>query len=175
MEKTYQAYQTYQADIIVFQFEIYNQTKKHISHARNLHNHYLRNQAISPRDIKQNIFQLINPSSWNKLFSMTLIKNNKIKFIDHRPIDDLGFTFLSICLAKKIVMIDDILIKYRVGDKTSQTGKMKLPDFKPLKAYDTLKKQLQEKSLFNQFSKSFYLAKLESFLWLIKISFFNSL
>lgn len=163
------------AEVVICQFDIFNQCKNIVFSSRKLSNKNLINKTIFPQAIKNRLFQITNAACWNKIFSTKFIKDNHITFHDFRPIDDLDFTFLSLALASKIKIIDDRLVTYRINTKVSQTDRINLKTFRAIKAFDILKSELKKRKLFSKFRFSFYIAKLESFLWLIKKTFLNSL
>lgn len=163
-----------QTDIVICQFNIFNQLTNSFFPSRKLPNEDLAGKIISPDLVKKRIFQITNAASWNKIFLKNLIITNKILFKDFRPIDDLNFTFLALSTASKIKMINKVLVSYRANTKVSQTDKINLKTFKSMGAFDILKTELKERNSFYQFKFSFYIAKLESFLWLIKKTFINS-
>ncbi len=163
------------AEIVICQFDIFDQNTNKKIFSRKLQNKDLSNKVFSSTFVRNRIFQITNAASWNKIFKKDFILKNKIVFQNLKIMNDLNFTFLSLALASKIKIIDDKLVTYRINTKVSQTDRINLKTFRAIKAFDILKSELKKRKLFSKFRFSFYIAKLESFLWLIKKTFLNSL
>lgn len=155
-------------DIVICQFNIFDQLSKNFCSSRKLPNKDLINKTIDPKSVKKRIFQITNAACWNKIFRKEFIIKNKIFFKHFETIDDLFFTFLSLALSDKFKIISQTLITYRVKTNLSQTDKIKISVFNSLQVFTNLKKELKIRNKLVFFKQSLYLAKLESLLWMIK-------
>lgn len=73
--------------------------------------------AIS--DVERDVFELFKGWTWDKLFLREFIVRNKLRFQDLRSSDDAYFTFMAIIQAKRIVVIDEVLVRHRILDSGS--------------------------------------------------------
>lgn len=65
------------------------------------------------KDFKDEIFELLTPVPWNKLYKKSLLTDNRIKFPNLHICEDIAFVYSCIACAKNIIVFDDELINYR--------------------------------------------------------------
>ncbi len=103
-------------------------------------------KVFNPQSI-DNIFSLLTPIPWNKLFLTQFLKNKKIKFPNLKIAEDVSFCYSAIISAKKIIVFDKELINYRfnrLGSSTNYRGKHTIDI---IKSYFILKKFLRKNNL----------------------------
>lgn len=164
-----------QTDIVICQFNIFNQLTNSFFPSRKLPNDDLIGKIISPELVKKRIFQITNAACWNKIFKKEFIIKNKILFKQFKIIDDLFFTFLSLAISNKLKIIGQTLITYRMKTNSSQTDQIKISNLNSLQVFTSLKNELKTRNKFIPYKQSFYFAKLESFLWIIKETLLNQI
>lgn len=77
-------------------------------------------ECFSYQDCPKYIFQIAEFIAWNKLFSLKLIRSNNL-FFESIPIsDDQYLPALALVLAKRITIVDEHFINYRINTGTSQ-------------------------------------------------------
>ncbi len=78
--------------------------------------------VFSHKDIPSTIFQVTKGAPWNKFILLETIKNNNLKFQTNTPsLDDMYFINLVLVLSKRISIVNEHLIYYRVQRLDSQT------------------------------------------------------
>lgn len=103
--------------------------------------------------------------SWDKLYKTSFVKEYNLEFQNLRSTNDAYFVFLSLCLAKKITTIEDILITHRVNTN-QQLSETREKD--PLCFIDACKKirdSLIKYNLYDDLEQSFLNWFLSFTLW----------
>lgn len=70
-------------------------------------------KPFSRQDFKDDIFCLLTPIPWNKLYLKSLILDNGIEFPPINICEDIAFVHACVACAKKILVFDTELINYR--------------------------------------------------------------
>jgi glycosyltransferase involved in cell wall biosynthesis len=110
-----------ESDIVIFSARYYdNQTGK-ISEPD-----WLIKKALVPKktpfsyeDVKDYIFNLTTPVPWNKLYRRSFIDESKLQFQATKRSNDEYFVNISLVLARKISVINERFVYYRVNNATS--------------------------------------------------------
>ena len=79
-------------------------------------------ETFSPLDMPDFVFNAFIGWPWDKLYKRSFIEKYNIRYPKLTNSEDLYFVFLSLALAKKISIIEDTLIKHRVGRTGSVSG-----------------------------------------------------
>ena len=145
------------ADIVIFGGYEYDD-KRHIKRVLNgiLNEKFIpKKKVFSASDCSETIFQLSQGMAWNKLFKRAFIENTGIRFQNIKFSDDAYFTFSNMVLARRITVINELLINYRVNTGGSQTDRIAgCPDSAYL-PYVELRNFLKERNLYDIYKKSF--------------------
>ena len=158
LKTSYEIASKYDIDILVFDFECI--------HKNNLSCQYYRNQLFkypfpineifSPEDISDYIFTFSRGVPWNKLFKRDFIIKNNLRFLNLKRHNDSFFIYTAYVMAKKIYMINEVLLRYRWGNKKSITSTYnKFGKECVQKNLKELKNFLLDKTLYNIYKKSF--------------------
>ncbi|MFI3211558.1 MAG: glycosyltransferase, partial [Peptostreptococcaceae bacterium] len=132
LEKVYnKAKENNETDIVIFDYMIFNQFNKKINTAVLELPDY--NGSFSYKDMIDTIFFKFQDQPWNKLYRLDFIKKNNLKFQNLYRCNDVYFTNLALIVAKKIVVLDNKLIYYRVGTGNGSQDKINLH---PLSFYE---------------------------------------
>lgn len=78
-----------------------------------------KSEVFSKNDVPDTIFDISTPCPWNKLFRHSFILDNDLKFQEISKCNDLYFVFSAFYSAKIISILDECLLSYRVGSKSS--------------------------------------------------------
>lgn len=127
---------------------------------------YLTSNNFSSKDMSKYIFQFCNGWAWDKLFKADLIKNNQLKFQALRQSNDTYFVYMALCLANKISVIDDVLINHRMHSSSLEATRTKSPECF-YKALVAVKKELEDRNLYQTYEQSFINYCLEFSYWQI--------
>jgi len=68
--------------------------------------------TFSSADIPKNFFEVFVGWTWDKLFKADYIKDIGLKFQELRSSDDAFFCFMALIRAKKLTIVDDILVHH---------------------------------------------------------------
>ena len=122
--------------------------------------------VFGSKDISENIFQFCNGWAWDKLFKADFIKNNQLRFQALRQSNDTYFVYMALCLANKISVIDDVLITHRMHSSSLEATRTKSPECF-YKALVAVKKELEDRNLYQTYEQSFINYCLEFSYWQI--------
>lgn len=157
IEKAVAKADEYKVDIVVWRANIFDTTnyRKAKLNDRFLKLKKYQNKVFSVNDIPNEIFNSFLLQVWNKLFKKSFLLENNIQFQNIKRSNDLVFTCKGLCLAKKIILLNEYLINYRSGMQNNlQSGN----DNSPLCFYEALselKKYLVNNGLYITVEKSF--------------------
>lgn len=156
IEKAVLKAEKFNADIVVYKamtFDTSNNCavmKDYISGFK-----YGQEKTFSYIDVPDKIFNSFLIPAWNKLFKKSFIIENDIFFQNIKRYNDLYFSNKALVAATKIILLDEILLFYRVGLKSNlQSNKEKTP-FEICKALNALKSYLEVQGIFMYVRKSF--------------------
>ncbi|MBE5806570.1 MAG: glycosyltransferase [Clostridiales bacterium] len=91
-----------------------------------------------------NILLEVNLSPWNKLYKTSLIKNNKIKFVENLKYEDAPFVLEALDKSKRIAKLNKSLNYYVIHGKSETTIRDKRI-FDILKIVDIIRKKFKDK------------------------------
>lgn len=157
VEKLWNQCQKENADIVLCGADLFdNHTKRHSEAGWLLKQDILKSRkAWTPTELGENIFNVVTPVPWNKLFSAAFINKYNLKFQNTRSANDLAFTFSAMVLAEKITWIPDVLVHYRVNIGTNTQAQKHKNPFDVCEALLCIKKNLEERDAF-QFIKNYF-------------------
>lgn len=102
------------------------------------------------KDFKEDIFSLLTPIPWNKLYRKSLLIEHNIKFPNLRICEDVAFVHSCIAIADKIIVTDSELINYRFARPQSMASYRTKYTIDIVHSCLELKKFLQKNNLFDQ-------------------------
>lgn len=145
------------ADIVIYRVNTYNEKTKKYSDA---HWAYRREYlpTISPfcyKDILKHIFNSFQNWPWNKMFKHDFVKSNQLSFQPLLRTNDLFFTCTALVCAKRISLLDEVLVYYRNGISTNSQANNELAPTDFLKAFLALKNYLLEHKIYSKVEQSF--------------------
>lgn len=103
-----------------------------------------------------NIFTFTSPAPWSKLFKRQFILDKKIYFQNTRNANDLRFVLTALAEANRIVVLDKVLVYYRINHGTSL---QQTKDIDPTCIHDaltSLREELVNRKLFEKLKKPYY-------------------
>jgi len=112
-------------------------------------------EVFSYKDCPNNIFELTKGYAWNKLYRHNFLNKHNISFQRIKFTDDAYFTYANMVLAKKITVVNESFVYYRVNAGTSQSdGLSNYPESAYL-PYVKLKKSLVDWGIYETVKQSF--------------------
>lgn len=157
LEETYNKCEALNAQICVYQVRRYNDvTKKTWFDKGSFRYEYIpKKEVFSYKDMPDYILDTFQNWAWNKLISHDLVKENNIQFQEILRTNDFLFVALCMTLAQRITVLEKPLVYYRVGMKNNlQSTNYKYP-LEFLKAFRAVKKELEEKGIFDEIERSY--------------------
>ena len=114
-----------------------------------------RDKVNSVADFGEYLFQALSFVTWNKIISLQLINQLNIRFGGTLNTTDLSFIYATIASAKRISLVDEPLVSYRVNNPKSLQGSKHQSWESPCQALVEFKKFLTDKGMYEQQKKSF--------------------
>ena len=132
-----------------------NSNEKAVMNDNISHFYKIFDDGFSCMDIPNEIFNSFLVPAWNKVFKRRFLIENGLKFQNIKRCNDFYFSNVSLVLASNIVLIDEVLLFYRVGMNSNlQSGNDKTP-LEFYKAIEALKHFLDEEKIYMSLKKSF--------------------
>ncbi|WP_170975383.1 glycosyltransferase [Martelella alba] len=152
LAKAYGRAKEYDADVVVFRSRSYNNiTQEYTAMSWTIRNELLPAvDVFSSNDIKQNFFNAFIWWPWDKLLKKDKIFGENLKFQSIRTTNDLYFICAFMMLAKRICIVDDILISHTIQRKFSLSNTRELSYHCAIDALEALRLFMLEKDLFQQ-------------------------
>ncbi|MCH5185705.1 MAG: glycosyltransferase [Oscillospiraceae bacterium] len=158
IEKAYSKAKETNADMVIYDGYVFDENlnaDKEVGYI--LHNEYIHDgeDVLETKNYEDVLFQLTLGAAWNCLFRHDFVRENNIKFQCFHHADDLGFVYLAFACAKRIAVVRDRLIHYRLNNSSSQAANIdKWPETSYL-ALEQFKSELIKRSSYEKFKASF--------------------
>ena len=153
------AIQKEQSDIAICIADEFDHNTKKQTRVREI-NHIKLSQPVTTftqKELQPNIFTIMLPAVWNRIFKRELIEQYHLHFQSQRSSNDMFFSFSALIYAKKITFVNRILVHHRTNDQRSLSN-LNNPDidkFDICSALDYLREQLPSKK-FNLIADKYY-------------------
>lgn len=114
------------------------------------------NGIINAKSCSKEIFKITNSAPWNKLYRKQFVEQANIRFESCKKVNDAFFVYMSLALAKRIIVIGDELIYYRKKSHNEKVSRTKeSPDYF-VNPFLNIRKELISRSLFQCLETCFY-------------------
>ena len=143
------------SDIVVCEYNIYDDDKKIIVNKFNLERRFVQISPVFVKDLQDDLFNFSHPNSWSKLFRRQLFFDNGLRFEKVLRCNDFTCVYTAMAVANKISLIDKTFITYRSNQKNNVTANRANQIECFLFAVDKLEKNLERLNLYNMFEKTF--------------------
>lgn len=158
IEKAYKLAEKSDADIVIFdgyRFDDKNQVDLERNSILYRDKLPIDRCVFEPEENKNNLFTMTIGAAWNVLFSMKIIKEYDLEFKSFHHADDFEFVYLAFAHAKKIAVLPERLIHYRVNHADSQAANVnKWPDT-AWQSMLSFKNALEKDDLFDEYRVAF--------------------
>jgi glycosyltransferase involved in cell wall biosynthesis len=147
----------YNVDLVIADFIYYSEKKQKKLSKPSLNEYFLsqHSKIFSKQDLINN-FNKATVFVWGKLYKLSIIKGNNIRFVGKIAEDTLFNIEYYININSSIKIIEDKLYYYRLGRKNSITSNIQEHNQNILEAFDRLKKLLEVSNNFNNAKKAYY-------------------
>ena len=116
-------------------------------------------------DFKEDIFSLLTPIPWNKLYRRELITKNNIKFPDINICEDIAFVHSCIAIAENILVFDEELVNYRFNRPGSMATYRTKYTIDVVHSCNALKTFLEKNNLYKKLEIAFMKAFTNHIRW----------
>ena len=166
LQRLYQAAREKNADITMCRSDEFDtQTGQFSDGEWMLKSRYLQKHTFAPREMAPYLFQFTYGWPWDKLFRRQFLVEQHLQFPALRNSEDLVFVFQSLTLAGTITVLDDVLVHHRTQRKDSVSNSLYLAPEVPARALFTLKKQLEQRGVYQEFEQTFLNWAMEFLVW----------
>ena len=158
LEKAYVKAELLDADVCIFQEDQFvDGQDRHLEYP---YNHRLLNRlsergSFSPSDVKNVIFSLWNGWAWDKLFAREYIIDTGLRFQKMRSSEDAFFVHAAIASAKRITVINEVLVHHRIGNSNSVSNTRDKAWESCLLYLKELRRYLMQRKRFSIYEKSY--------------------
>ncbi len=166
LEKSYEAAEKNQADIVVFGCDYYSESSGRFRSCPNSINRLILppGEVFSLKDVRKDAFRLFFGWAWDKLIRADLVLENSLAFQEQRTTNDMLFVFSALVLSQRIAVLSELLAHHRRGKASlSVTREISWECF--FNALAELKKQLLAFGLFPRFEQDYVNYALHFSLW----------
>ena len=140
------------SDIVIFNYNQTNSSRK-INFKKN--KKLINKKVFSYKDASDRIFNIIPPNAFSKLYRKDFLIENNLKFQSLKSCNDSYFALSSLVLAKKITMLDRVLLHYRSNSSGNISSKRGSYYKNIVAVMKNLKEFLTEKGIYKEVEKSF--------------------
>lgn len=167
LEKAYHQIEQYKADMVVFNSDQFQMDQSIFAAVPWVFRKIdiPPYQPFSHRELTGNVFKTFVGWAWDKLFSRSFILEHNLCFQEQRTSNDLYFVFSALSLAKRIVVVDEILAHQRRGSSTSLSVTREKSWHCFHDALLALRKRLQDENIYWELEQDFINYALHFCLW----------
>ncbi|MDE5779813.1 MAG: glycosyltransferase [Lachnospiraceae bacterium] len=149
IEKMYLQAEKDEADICVCNADQYDMvTEQYLAKPQYLREKYLpEHRPCSGREIGKYILYFTSLVPWNKMIRKEYLQQHDISFQNIERANDQFFSCMSLILAERICIVDEVLVHYRVGQQENLTTNFAKTPLCSLYAMLEVKDRLQKEEL----------------------------
>ena len=152
--------------LITYSYDLDNKTGEKTLPAYHLKKQYLPSKEVfNYKDIPDYIFNFSVGWAWDKLYKKSFIERYNLRFPNLQNTEDVYFVFMSLVLADRISVIGDALITHRVNNQTQLSQSRERGLFCFAEAIEDIKKELEERNLYQYVKKSYINWIMEHTVW----------
>lgn len=167
LEEAYKSAEEYRADFVVFNSDQYHMDNDSFVNV----DWVVRKKDIPPympftyRQLTDNVFKTFVGWAWDKLYRRSFVLENKLYFQEQRTTNDMLFVFSALVAAKRIAVVDKILVHQRRGGAESLSVTREKSWHCFYNALTALKKHLEEEGIFWELEQDYINYALHFSLW----------
>ena len=160
LERAYEKARKEKADVVIFDGYRFDDTHQ-VDLCRNtiLVRDFVPNGKLggsfSPDETRDDLFRMTLGAAWNCLFSTEIVRVNDLRFASFHHADDLEFVYMAFALAKRIAVLPERLIHYRVNHADTQASMVSLWPDTAWQAMKSLKEQLIRAGVYEKYRVAF--------------------
>lgn len=152
--------------LIAYSYDLDNKTGEKTLPAYHLKKQYLPSKKVfNYKDFPDYVFNFSVGWAWDKLYKKSFIEKYNLRFPNLQNTEDAYFVFMSLVLADRISVIEDALITHRVNNQTQLSQSREKGLFCFAEAIEDIKKELEERNLYQYVKKSYINWVMEHTVW----------
>lgn len=125
LEKMYNQALSDDADVVGCEADTYDIRDNKLSPYFRIPDEYIPNKIpFSYLDLPKYIFVTLQTIPWNKLYRREMVLYYKLRFQDVHHHNDNYFSLMAVVIAKRITLVKESLVYYRVGMKTNTQSRV---------------------------------------------------
>lgn len=166
LEKMVTQAQKTNADVTICRADEFdNATGKTLDGSWMLKTQYLPGESFAPEEIKEHIFQFTYGMPWDKLYRRAMVEESGLQYPPLRNSEDLAFVLPSLLAAKRIAVVDHVLLHHRVNRSASVSNTRSGQPDAPYDAFGIVKSYLEDRGLMEIYQRSFLNWAMEFLVW----------
>lgn len=152
LEKMYGQCKKYKADLCVCDADQYDMvTEQYLVKPQYLRKKYLpEHRPCSSKEIGEYILYFTSLVPWNKMIRKEYLQQHDISFQNIERANDQFFSCMSLILAERICVVDEVLVHYRVGQQENLTTNFAKTPLCSVYAMLEVKDRLQKEKLWEK-------------------------
>lgn len=166
LEKMFDRSNEVQADICICETQRFDDaTGEELPSEWMLKKHLVPTGVFSPEDIADHLFQFTYGQVWDKLYRRAFLQETGIQFPEFRNSEDMPFVYKTLLSAKRIVVLPNIMVHYRVNRSGSVSNSVVVQPDAPYEAFRLVMDHLEKKCNKELFQQSFLNWAMEFLIW----------
>lgn len=168
LEKTYNEAERCEADIVLCEVQIYDEGTGELKPMPWAFRKQFLPKGVCPfnrKDVNGRLLEIVHPAPWNKLFNRKFVEDNRLRFQPLQNSNDLFFSYTAASIADKISYVEEVLISYRRGMKTSLQSTRSLAPYCFFEAYHAAFKELNARGVYEDVRRGFNAVVIDGFLY----------
>ena len=121
--------------------------------------------AFAPQEMADHLFQFTYGMPWDKFYRRELLTSSGIRYPALKNSEDLAFVYPTLLAAKRIAVVDQVLIHHRINRMASVSNSRCGQPEAPYEAFQIVKEYLEQHQLMDTYRRSFLNWAMEFLVW----------
>ena len=121
--------------------------------------------AFAPQEMADHLFQFTYGMPWDKFYRRELLTSSRIRYPALKNSEDLAFVYPTLLAAKRIAVVDQVLIHHRINRMASVSNSRCGQPEAPYEAFQIVKEYLEQHQLMDTYRRSFLNWAMEFLVW----------
>lgn len=121
--------------------------------------------AFAPQEMADHLFQFTYGMPWDKFYRRELLTTSGIRYPALKNSEDLAFVYPTLLAAKRIAVVDEVLIHHRINRMASVSNSRCGQPEAPYEAFQIVKEYLEQRQLMDTYRRSFLNWAMEFLVW----------
>lgn len=121
--------------------------------------------AFAPQEMADHLFQFTYGMPWDKFYRRELLTTSGIRYPALKNSEDLAFVYPTLLAAKRIAVVDEVLIHHRINRMASVSNSRCGQPEAPYESFQIVKEYLEQHQLMVTYRRSFLNWAMEFLVW----------